>query len=127
MNFPSPSVRAVIAWSYAVQEHPRTLARHPPLTLAYTRVQAQARTHANVVARVERTLARANLARLWKQFTSWRLSLTPFATVWEGRGWSSLKSVGKGARGDEGAETGWPETVLEHCNSSNVSFMQNTC
>jgi len=90
------------------------------------------RTHARAdVTRVEHL--RSNLARLWKQFTSQHPSLPPSLLSLSLSLCLSLPSdsrtgVGRVTVNDDGnGATGWPETALEHCNSSNVSFMQNTC
>lgn len=95
-----------------------------PRLHAHIRVQTR-RIHASVEH------LRANLARLWKQFTSRRLSSRGCMDGWVGRG---LESAGVNEKREERERretrteaTGWPETALEHCNSSNVSFMQNTC
>lgn len=137
MNFPSSRSSSlplsltghVIARSYAVQEHPRTLTPPPPppssLYSSHTRVQVR-RIHASVEH------LRANLARLWKQFTSRRLSSLSLVGARMG-GWvlwsrsRERESKREGREKRETGATGWPETTLEHCNSSNVSFMQNTC
>lgn len=99
MNFPSPSPYLwplhVIAWSYAVQEHPRTLA-HISNPTAYTRVSL-VHTRADV-ARVEHL--RANLARLWKQFTSRRLSSQPWEGVGREQGGREAGGGGDGAARD---------------------------
>jgi len=99
MNFPSPSPSFwpphVIAWSYAVQEHPRTLA-HLSNPTAYTRANL-VHTRADV-ARVEHL--RANLARLWKQFTSRRLFSQPREGVGRDRGEGEAGDGGDGAARD---------------------------
>lgn len=137
MNFPSsrssslpPSLPLsptghVIARRNAVQEHPRTLTPPPslspfhPLFLAYTRASPTYTRKCRALARQLGTALEAIY------IPASLLSLSRGCTDGGVGGLVEISRVNE--RGGRRGRPGWPETTLEHCNSSNVSFMQNTC